>query len=379
MHPASDQDQQPLPPGCEPRCPGCPHRQLTQTQSEALKLQGLKQQLQPWQAKIQPVQGTAAERRWGYRDRVTLACRWQTAEGWQIGMHLKTAWQDEVLAIHDCPLHTPRTQALIQQLVRRLPESPDFPLAWLVQAGSQITLVVKDRKQPTLDWLDGLYPYLEQLGYEGLWLHLNPSTGKKVLAKKTWQLLWGQPRSLDAQGLIYGPQGFQQLLPDLYQQALDQAEAFLQPDSASCVVDLYSGSGASLQRWLNKQAACVGVESGGEAVENADDNAHEALMLRGYCRERLPQLQLWVEQQNAQRPTRLLYANPPRLGMEAEVSHWINHHYQPERIAYLSCSPGTLKRDLQALSHYQVMKLQPYDFFPQTRHLETLALLEKVV
>jgi tRNA/tmRNA/rRNA uracil-C5-methylase (TrmA/RlmC/RlmD family) len=282
MNPAAREESLPLPFGCEPRCPGCPHRQLSAKASEGQKFNWLQSKLAPWQDKLYPLQAVTEEKRWGYRDRVTLACRWLPEQGWQLGMHLKTAWQDEILAIPDCPLHTPRINQLVRLLVEHLPSAEDFPLAWLVQTGSQITLVVKTRKHPALGWLENLIPELEYLGYEGLWLHLNPSTGKKVLAKKTWQRIWGRPRSLDALGLIYGPCGFQQLLPELYQQALKQAESFLQPDAKSCVVDFYSGSGASLQHWLKHHAACIGVESGGEAVESAASNAPQASRLRGY-------------------------------------------------------------------------------------------------
>jgi len=47
-------------------------------------------------------------------------------------------------------------------------------------------------------------------------------------------------------------------------------------------------------------------------------------------------------------------------------------------LSHLSCSAGTLGRDLQTLTTagYAVNTLIPYDFFPQTRHVETLALLQ---
>lgn len=53
--------------------------------------------------------------------------------------------------------------------------------------------------------------------------------------------------------------------------------------------------------------------------------------------------------------------------------------YRPKRIAYLSCSAGTLRRDLEGLpvSGYRVVRIIPYDFFPQTYHVETLVLLER--
>ena len=53
--------------------------------------------------------------------------------------------------------------------------------------------------------------------------------------------------------------------------------------------------------------------------------------------------------------------------------------YRPDRMAYLSCSAGTLRRDLDALvqTGYAVERITPYDFFPQTHHVETLALLRR--
>ena len=46
-------------------------------------------------------------------------------------------------------------------------------------------------------------------------------------------------------------------------------------------------------------------------------------------------------------------------------------------MAYLSCSAGTLRRDLEALSGaYEVARIIPYDFFPHTHHVESLVLLQ---
>ncbi len=56
---------------------------------------------------------------------------------------------------------------------------------------------------------------------------------------------------------------------------------------------------------------------------------------------------------------------------------WISGEFRPQRLAYLSCSAGTLARDLALLttSGYRVVEIAPYDFFPQTYHVETLCLL----
>jgi 23S rRNA (uracil1939-C5)-methyltransferase len=70
-----------------------------------------------------------------------------------------------------------------------------------------------------------------------------------------------------------------------------------------------------------------------------------------------------------------LYCNPPRTGLEARLCEWIEASLSIRRIAYLSCSPQTLTRDLQRLASFQIKKVEAYDFFPNTHHLETLVLL----
>ena len=123
----------------------------------------------------------------------------------------------------------------------------------------------------------------------------------------------------------------------------------------------------------------LGVELGGEAVECAKLNVPQALVLRGACRQRVPQINSWTIRQIADDRELLMYVNPPRTGLETEVLDWICKNRYPQRIAYLSCSPGTLSKNLAQLcnSGYKVERLIPFDFFPQTIHVECLALLKQ--
>jgi tRNA/tmRNA/rRNA uracil-C5-methylase (TrmA/RlmC/RlmD family) len=73
--------------------------------------------------------------------------------------------------------------------------------------------------------------------------------------------------------------------------------------------------------------------------------------------------------------------NPPRSGLEAGVLDALAGELQPERLAYLSCSAGTLARDLRILCQagYRVSAIHPCDFFPLTHHVEALALADRAV
>jgi tRNA/tmRNA/rRNA uracil-C5-methylase (TrmA/RlmC/RlmD family) len=362
-------------PGCQPACPACAHRDLTAAQSEARKLDWLRQRLGAWRERIAAVQAAPEPARWGYRDRVCLSCQWRDGL-WNIGMRVA----EQVVAIHDCPVHSVRIRASVRALCDALPQAAQFPLAYLVQSGAQLTLVLKTAAIPSIAWLDdSLKRRLQACGVEGLWLHLHPAVGRKIFNKPGWHLLWGQPRSRDARGLVYGPAAFQQPLAQLYRRAQDRAQGFLQPAPRSVLIDLYSGNGETLQRWSAAGAATLGVELSAQACDCAGQNSPRSRILRGKCAQRIPQLEQWAQRPDHANRTRLLYLNPPRTGLELPLYEWILQSYRPARIAYLSCSAGTLQRDLARLCgrDYRVEHIVPYDFFPHTFHVETLSLLAR--
>ncbi len=332
----------------------------------------LRRMLAPWANRLRPMRTVANAARWNYRRKVCLSAVWDAAAGWHFGL-----WRrDELIPIPDCPVHAEPVRAMIRWLRRALPPAGEFPLAFFVQSGAQATLILKTRYPPVIDWFNKARRLeLAAIELEGLWLHLHPAAGRRLFARNGWTLLWGQPRSQDGCGRVYGPTAFQQQIPELYRQALDDAEDFLAPEPGDLLADLYCGIGASLMRWTRHGARTLGVELGGEAVECAGWNAPDATVLRGKCADRLPQLRAWAP---AIGTRRLLYVNPPRTGLEPDVRDWAMREFQPERMAYLSCSAGTLSRDLAALTAtgYKVEALIPYDFFPQTRHVEILALLK---
>lgn len=353
-------------PGCVQACRGCAHRDASEPESLAAKADWVRSRLEPWADRLQPIVGPAAGERLAYRDRAILAARW--AAGWRFGF----ARRDAFIPIPDCPVHTPGIREALNRLSIDLPPPDRGQLAYVILNGAQALLLYKQRRLPP-DPPESCLSALRELGFEGIWLHANPSAGNNLYLKQPWRLAAGRRCSLDREGLRYGPTVFRQVQPPLYQAALAQTVRFLAPGPHRPLVDLYCGTGSSLAHWRHQGSPCLGVERDGAAVRCARLNHPGQPILQGRCGDRLPQVRDWLTESNA---PAAVFANPPRTGLEPAVGAWLRQESRCHRLAYLSCSPGTLGRDLQGLTQagWTVETIHPYDFFPQTHHVETLAL-----
>ena len=86
----------------------------------------------------------------------------------------------------------------------------------------------------------------------------------------------------------------------------------------------------------------------------------------------------WLRQARPFEPLDFLLLDPPRVGCENAVIAGILA-LRPRRIAYVSCDPATLARDLKKLiAGYSLDSVAAFDMFPQTHHVETVAHLTAV-
>jgi 23S rRNA (uracil1939-C5)-methyltransferase len=73
----------------------------------------------------------------------------------------------------------------------------------------------------------------------------------------------------------------------------------------------------------------------------------------------------------------VIITDPPRAGMHEKVVQQILN-LEPARIVYISCNPATQARDVALMiGNYSVDKIQPFDMFPQTQHVENIMLLRR--
>jgi 23S rRNA (uracil1939-C5)-methyltransferase len=142
------------------------------------------------------------------------------------------------------------------------------------------------------------------------------------------------------------------------------------------VLDLYCGVGTFTVPLARLAREVVGVEAhaaaAADAVHNLRDNGcHGARVIQAQVEQVLPTL---VQQG----PWDLVVLDPPRQGCSRRILDTLTAMSVP-RIIYVSCDPSTLARDLGILvpSGYRCTTLQPVDLFPQTFHLESVAVLER--
>ena len=175
-----------------------------------------------------------------------------------------------------------------------------------------------------------------------------------------------------------GPKSFfqtnyQQAL-NLYRKTLEFAD--LKGDEV--VYDLYTGTGTIAQYMARNAKKVIGIES----VQESIDAAKEHAILNGldncefYCGD---MKDIFSDEFLANHPKAdVLITDPPRDGMHAKVVEQILK-LSPERIVYVSCNSATQARDLALMKEqYKVVKILPVDMFPQTHHVENIALLVRI-
>lgn len=211
-------------------------------------------------------------------------------------------------------------------------------------------------------------------------LNHNPKKTNVILGKNDY-VVFGEDHITDKIGDVkfrISPQSFFQInslqTPRLYNLAIEKAD--LKPDDV--VIDAYSGIGTIGLSVAKHVKAVRGMEVIKPAVEDANANAKlngitNAEYVVGKAEEVMPR---WV---NEGLKTDVIFVDPPRKGLTPEfIDAAVKTN--PKKIVYISCNPATQVRDLQLFHEqgYDFNEIDPVDMFPQTRHVESVAVLERV-
>lgn len=209
-----------------------------------------------------------------------------------------------------------------------------------------------------------------------LFLNINKSKTNVILGNK-YVLLHGESeRNIISNGLKYSisPSSFFQI-NDCVRDNL-YANVIANTKGSKYLIDAYSGAGL-LSAMLSRDVEKV---YGIEIIKSATDNANQLCKdnqitnvenINGDCTVEIPKILKQIEPQST-----TVVVDPPRKGCSQQFIETINNS-EVSKIIYISCNPASLGRDLALLSNYTPINIQPFDMFPQTKHIETLVVLGK--
>ncbi|WP_436418062.1 23S rRNA (uracil(1939)-C(5))-methyltransferase RlmD [Petrimonas sulfuriphila] len=231
-----------------------------------------------------------------------------------------------------------------------------------------------EKREMLLNFLAGKFPQITSLLYIINRKANDTITDQEVICWKGREYIVEEMEGLQFK---IGPKSFYQTNSRQAYNLYKIAREFAGLSGSERVYDLYTGTGTIANFVARNAGKVIGIEFVEEAVEDArknsrNNNIENTSFFAGDMRKILTED--FIREHG--RPD-VIITDPPRAGMHDDVIEAIIFA-EPQRIVYVSCNPATQARDLNLLdSKYRVARVQPVDMFPQTHHVENVALLER--
>ena len=382
------------------RCGGCQLQHLkyrdqlkfkTKLVSDALrKIGGIEPEVRPCER---------SEKEYGYRNKLQLPIGRLNGQN-VVGFYAERSHR--IVPTRVCPINPKWAGALIEAVYRFMEACGLDGYDELTGTGELRHIVVREVRRKYLVTLvtavreikgiDYLVSLLDGIFKEySLYLNYNPENTNVVFGKE-FRLMKGKGvYDGEENGIVYeaGANTFLQVNEGVRTKLYGQAVSLV--EEGETVVDCYAGGGLLTAMFAQKCGRAYGVEIVPEASRCADSlkarNGLEGKMENfcGTVEEYLPKIL-----QDA--PSATVVLDPPRSGVERSVIDAIKRH-RVQKVIMISCNPATLARDLGLLTgslatnekgelvktnsspDYEITLVQPFDMFPQTKHVETLVQL----
>jgi len=336
-----------------------------------------------------------SQRPYGYRNHAKLVFRARRVRGGgrEVLLGVYRPGTHSVLPAEGCIIHAPELRPVLRSL-RREVEALGIPiyderlrqgvlryaLARSSSVGREVhlTLVVATPEVPRLAVLAArLRRAHPALG--ALFLCVNPTTGNRLLSDDV-RRVFGRASLVERFGgleLESRPDAFLQANVGVATRIYTTIVRWLDPAPAENALDLYCGVGGAALAVAAYAHRVVGVEASQAAIDCARANQRRAArdnvrFVAGRAEDAIG----FARRAGLERID-LVVANPPRTGLSVEVRETVVR-LAPRRLAYVSCNPLSLARDLDwfAERQYTTRRLRVFDMLPQTPHVEALGLVE---
>ena len=315
---------------------------------------------------------------WGYRRRARLGARLvQKKGGVIVGFREKrTAY---LTALASCDVLHPRVSALLpalRNLIAALSTPNRVPQIEVAVGDNATAFVFRHLVPLTTDDDVRLADFGRQHDIQIFRQPGRPDQLVPVWPESPAPLVYRLPD--ENVELEFAPADFIQVNAELNQRMVARALELLDPQPGESVLDLFCGLGNFTLPLARRAGRVLGIEADAVLIEKAQRNARHNQIQNAQFR--LADLYS-TETPNpwgAERFDKWLL-DPPRTGA-VEVVKRLPAEGGPRRILYVSCNPGTLARDSEVLVHtkgYRLAAAGVMDMFPQTSHIEAMALFER--
>jgi 23S rRNA (uracil1939-C5)-methyltransferase len=328
----------------------------------------------------------AAVEQWRYRNKLEFSFGAGAGGQLECGFHAPGSWE-RIVPLDDCLLQSERGNDARRRVLQWCREQGLRPYDRREQTGFLRNLVVREGRRTgelqvrlvtSPGELDG-GSLAAAVPCDSLLWTQTEGPGETTAAGLT-ELVAGQPAFVEElAGLRFriSPTAFFQTNTEMAERLYGVAGEFAGLQGWERVYDLFCGIGTIGLTLAPRAGEIWGLEIVEEAIADAIANARineitNARFFAGDARLALPEL---VEM--AGRPD-VLVVDPPRAGLSQKVVRRIIDA-APRRIVYVSCNPTTLAPNAAQLveAGWSLGRVQPVDMFPQTPHIECVAVLDR--
>jgi 23S rRNA (uracil1939-C5)-methyltransferase len=357
-------------------CGGCSLQHLSAGAQIAAKERQLLENLQRI-GRVRPEQVLAPMRgpEWAYRRRARLGVKYVHKKG-RVLAGFREREKPYIADVRRCEIlqaplaDLPRDLAA---LVETLAIREKVPQVEVAGGDAAIALVFRVLEAPGLEDIEKIAAFGARLGVQVFLQSGGLDTVRPLLSSYP-------PLSYAVDGgsavIEFGPVDFIQVNREINASMVGAAMAMLSPAPDDTVLDLFCGLGNFTLPLARRARRVVGVEGDAALVAKAEANAaRNGVGNAAFFKENLFEPAQFGPWASGRYEGVLL--DPPRAGASALLARMAQ--WQPRRIVYISCHPGSLARDAEILVHTQGFKLTyagVMDMFPHTTHVESMAVFE---
>ncbi|MCQ2387633.1 MAG: 23S rRNA (uracil(1939)-C(5))-methyltransferase RlmD [Clostridia bacterium] len=316
-----------------------------------------------------------------------------------------------IIEIEDCPINPEWTKNIISAFYSYINEfklkgyneqdfSGDLREIAVKEIDGKLIITVVCPKP--LEHVDRLIEIIKSFhkGEFSLFLNINDNKTNFVYGND-FRLCYGNnDYSSEMLGIKYkiGVRSFMQVNPSVCQKLYSAVCNEVSEKPNSTVIDAYSGAGLMTAILAQKTQGAIGIEIIKEAVDIADEIAKSNGLsdkMKNYCGDCAEILPKVIKEQKELNKKITLVLDPPRKGCDISVIDAVIKS-DIDKIVYVSCKPSTLARDIGLIvgslvvfgteikrvenykPRYSIKSVKPFDMFSQTKHIETLCVLERI-